>query len=60
MESAAGLLKEEMRRFGSLLTDCAARLPPSRQAGRWPWTGMKFSRTGQRRAFVTHPRIHMP
>ena len=41
VDSAAGLLKEEMRRFGSLLIRCAqeSRVPAG---GLWQWTGGNF------------------
>lgn len=47
IESAAGLLKEEMRRLGSLLMDCAGRC--SVPAGEpWRWTGRSFPALPQR------------
>ena len=36
LENAVGLLKEEMRRVGSLIMDCAGT-----RAAPWPWTGRR-------------------
>ena len=57
IESAAGLLKEEMRRLGSLLTDCAA-------ACAVPAGGALAVDRNEFSALVTkrireHPRIHI-
>ena len=42
LENAVGLLKEELRRCGSLILRCADQTRV--EAGRWLWTGKGFRR----------------